>query len=422
MSMVVEGQRSSATTVSRRRGLFWLACLAAVVILIALPGVLDQKGMHYAIRLLIAALYAMGFNVLWSQARLLSFGQAAPFGIGAFCVLHLMRVLEDASFTFPTPLLPVVGILAGIVVGVFVGFFATIRTGTYFSMITLAMTELLSVLARRWNSVFGGETGLSSMRMPWAGISFGNFYEVYYVVLFWCLVGLAALWYLTLTPFGNIAAAVGNNERRLAFLGFNTRLLKTQIVTVSFAVAGLAGGLLSFTTENASYELFSGYTSAEPIIQSFLGGVGTFLGPALGAAVLSLFGLVLSDVTRIWLLYQGILFILVIILLPIGIGGAIAALCSGRTPWARMGPWLAMVAAGTLLSSIGVVLLSELSYRFFQVSNSGEALLRILGISIPATSIPAWVLGLVAACIGLKLILKAERKIREAWISARPKS
>jgi branched-chain amino acid transport system permease protein len=138
--------------------------------------------------------------------------------------------------------------------------------------------------------------------------------------------------------------------------------------------------------------------------------------------VLSLFGLVLSDVTRIWLLYQGILFILVIILLPIGIGGAIAALCSGRTPWARMGPWLAMVAAGTLLSSIGVVLLSELSYRFFQVSNSGEALLRILGISIPATSIPAWVLGLVAACIGLKLILKAERKIREAWISARPKS
>ncbi len=363
MSMVVGDEPSVAPVGFRRRGWLWLAGLVAVVALVALPGCLSPKGVHYAIRLLIAALYAMAFNVLWSQARLLSFGQAAPFGIGAFSVLHLMRLLEDAQLSFPTPLLPVAGILAGIVVGVLVGFFATIRTGTYFSMITLAMTELLGVLARRWNSAFGGETGLSSMRMPWAGLSFGNFYEVYYVVLFWCLLGLGVLWFLKLTPFGNIAAAVGNNERRLEFLGFNTRILKTQIVTVSFAVAGLAGGLLAFTTENASYELFSGYTSAEPIIQSFFGGVGTFLGPALGAAILSLFGLVLSDVTRIWLLYQGILFILVIILLPIGVGGAIAALFSGRVPWAKMGPWLAAVGCGLLLLFAGTTLISELAYR-----------------------------------------------------------
>lgn len=420
MSMAMEGKPSATATGWRRRGLLWLVCLIGLVALIALPECLGQKGLHYAIRLLIAALYAMGFNVLWSQARLLSFGQAAPFGIGAFAVLHLMRVLEDAQFSFPTPLLPVVGILAGLAVGVLVGFFATIRTGTYFSMITLAMTELLSVLARRWNSAFGGETGLSSMRMPWAGISFGNFYEVYYVVLFWCLLGVGALWYLTLTPFGNIAAAVGNNERRLAFLGFNTRILKTQIVAVSFAIAGLAGGLLAFTTENASYELFSGYTSAEPIIQSFFGGVGTFLGPALGAALLSLFGLVLSDVTRIWLLYQGVLFILVIILLPIGIGGAIAALWSGRTPWAKMGPWLGAASGGVVLFFFGAVLVSELAYRFFQTPNAREPL-SIVGISISATSISAWLVGLVAVSAGLAIMLKGERKIRELWTNARPR-
>jgi len=418
MSMAVGGEPAVATVGFRRRGLFWLAGLVAVVALVALPGCLSPKGVHYAIRLLIAALYAMAFNVLWSQARLLSFGQAAPFGIGAFSVLHLMRLFEDAQLSFPTPLLPVAGILAGIVVGVLVGLFATIRTGTYFSMITLAMTELLGVLARRWNSAFGGETGLSSMRMPWAGLSFGNFYEVYYVVLFWCLLGLGILWFLKLTPFGNIAAAVGNNERRLEFLGFNTRILKTQIVTVSFAVAGLAGGLLAFTTENASYELFSGYTSAEPIIQSFFGGVGTFLGPALGAAILSLFGLVLSDVTRIWLLYQGILFILVIILLPIGVGGAIAALSSGRVPWAKMGPWLAAVGCGLLLLFAGTTLISELAYRFFQASNLKETL-DILGLSIAVTSISAWIFGIVAASIGLIIVLKGERRIREFWASAR---
>lgn len=422
MSSVAEGQLTSMARTSRRRSLMWIALASAVVILFALPAVFDQRGLHYAIKLLIAALYAMGFNVLWSQARLLSFGHAAPFGVGAFSVLHLMKVLETSQFAIPTPLLPVAGILAGLVVGVLVGHFATVRTGTYFSMITLAMTELLATLARRWDSVFGGETGLSSMRMPWAGFSFGDFNEVYYVVLVWCLLGIAALWFLTLTPFGNIAAAVGNNERRLEFLGFNTRALKTRIVAVSSAIAGLAGGLLSFTTENASYELFSGFTSAEPIIHSFIGGVGIFLGPALGAVTLTLFGLVLSDVTRIWLLYQGVLFILVIILLPIGLGGAIAALCSGRTPWAKIAWPLVAVSSGTFLFGAGVTLLSETAYRFFRSSIPGETVFVVLGNTIHATSVLTWIVGLIIAAAGLICLLKGARATREAWTNARLRS
>ncbi len=95
-----------------------LAMAGVIIALFALPIALDQRGLLYAIKLLIAALYAMGFNVLWSQARLLSFGHAAPFGVGAFCVLHLMKVLETSQLTIPTPLVPAVGILAGLAVGV----------------------------------------------------------------------------------------------------------------------------------------------------------------------------------------------------------------------------------------------------------------------------------------------------------------
>ncbi len=394
-----------------------LAMAGVIIALFALPIALDQRGLLYAIKLLIAALYAMGFNVLWSQARLLSFGHAAPFGVGAFCVLHLMKVLETSQLTIPTPLVPAVGILAGLAVGVLVGYFATVRTGTYFSMITLAMTELLATLARRWDSVFGGETGLSSMRMPWAGFSFGDFNEVYYVVLVWCLLGIGTLWFLTLTPFGNIAAAVGNNERRLEFLGFNTRALKTLIVAVSSAIAGLAGGLLSFTTENASYELFSGATSADPIIHSFIGGVGIFLGPALGAAMLTLFGLVLSDVTRIWLLYQGILFILVIILLPVGFGGAIAALCSGKAPWRQLARPLLAVGVGVPLFGAGIALLSETAYRLFRSTIPGETVFGVLGLTIHATSVLVWVFAVAMAAIGLGFLLKGARLTRDDWAS-----
>jgi branched-chain amino acid transport system permease protein len=417
---MVENELAPSSGLTKAGFIRRLTVLATVVAaLVILPFFLDQRGINYSIKLLVAALYAMGFNVLWSQARLLSFGHAAPFGIGAFSVLHLMKILETSQVAVPTPLVPAVGMVAGLLVGALIGYFSTVRTGTYFSMITLAMTELLSTLARRWDSVFGGETGLSSMRMPWGGLDFGNFNQVYYVVLAWFLVGIALLWYLTLTPFGRISVAIGNNERRMEFLGFNTRALKTKIVAVSSAIAGLAGGLLTFTTENASYELFSGATSAAPIFHSFIGGVGVFLGPVLGAISLTMFGLVFSDITRIWLLYQGVLFVLVVILLPVGLGGAIALLCSGKAPWAELKRPLAMVGAGILLFGSGLVLLGEISFRLFRVSTPDEAALHLLSFTIPAASPIAWFAGIVFAAVGLALLIKASRLIGAAWARVR---
>src|SRR5438105_911998 len=110
--------------------------------------------------MLAAALFALAFNLLWRHARLLSFGHAAYFGAGMFAAVHLMRAVEAGVVNIPLPLIPFAGLLAGLLLGLIAGYFSTIRTGTYFAMITLAFAELLYALGPQWDAVFGGEAGL----------------------------------------------------------------------------------------------------------------------------------------------------------------------------------------------------------------------------------------------------------------------
>src|SRR5439155_11937855 len=112
---------------------------------------------------------------------------AAYFGTGMFAVIHLMRAAESGALAVPLPLIPLAGALAGCLLGVVAGFFATVRTGTYFAMITLAVAELIYALGSQWEGLFGGEAGLSSMRLAWAGWTFATAGEVYYIVLGWFL-------------------------------------------------------------------------------------------------------------------------------------------------------------------------------------------------------------------------------------------
>ena len=115
--------------------------------------------------MLIAALFACAFNLLAGQGGMLSFGHAAYFGVGTFATIHAMNALGGAGL-LPTPLMPLVGGVAGLLFGLVAGWFATMRSGVYFSMITLALAELLHALAPHLKGVFGGEAGLSAMRMP----------------------------------------------------------------------------------------------------------------------------------------------------------------------------------------------------------------------------------------------------------------
>jgi len=212
--------------------------LAALGLLVILPLFLSPNLLNAAIKMMIAALFALAFTLAMGQAGMLSFGHAAYYGLGAFAALHLMRAVEQKLFGFPTPLIPLAGALAGFVFGLAFGWFATQRTGVYFSMVTLALAELLLTLAPTWNALFGGESGIATMRGPSWGVSFGSDADVYYLTLAWFVVSAWCMWAFTRTPVGRLALALRDNEQRVRFLGFNAHVARTLIFAISCLFTG----------------------------------------------------------------------------------------------------------------------------------------------------------------------------------------
>lgn len=300
--------------------------LLGVVVVIALacaPLFVGTAGQGVLTRMLIASLFVTGYNLLLGQAGLLSFGHAAFYGAGAIATVHTMIAIERGSLFIPLPFVPLVGAFAGLILALIAGLFATKRSGTYFALVTLAMAELIHVIAPMWQTVFGGESGLTSMRMPAFGLSFDAASQVYILTLLWVIAGIGFLWFLSRTAFGQLALALKGNEQRLRFLGFNTYFNKVLVFAISGMIAGLAGSLLAISTESASYTLFAPDVSIQVVFYTFIGGSAFFLGPAVAAAVLVFLPYQLSNYTHAWPLYQGLLFMVVMLTAPHGISGLI---------------------------------------------------------------------------------------------------
>ncbi|GAB7542269.1 branched-chain amino acid ABC transporter permease [Cupriavidus sp. 8B] len=340
--------------------------LLGVGALLALPLVLSQSLVNASIQMLIAVLFAASFNLLSGQGGMLSFGHAAYFGIGSFATVHAMNAFGGNGL-LPTPLLPLAGGALGLVAGLAAGWFATKRTGVYFAMITLALAELLHSLAPHLKGWFGGEAGLSTMRMPAWGLSFGDSNQVYYLTLFWVLLSLALLYLFTLTPVGRLTLGLRENANRLRFLGYDTHRLGVLVFAVSAMFAGIAGALQALNMEAANYVVFESSASAAVVLNSYIGGVKTFLGPALGAAVMTFFGYAVSDLTRSWLLYQGIVFVLVMMFMPTGLAGLVKSFATHSKTYG-LRPLLPIALAfviGTLLLAGGTVFTVEMLQRVF---------------------------------------------------------
>ncbi|WP_044044012.1 branched-chain amino acid ABC transporter permease [Caballeronia insecticola] len=336
------------------------------ILLIALPMLLPASLLNASIAMLIAVLFACAFNLLAGQAGLLSFGHAAYLGIGAFATVQAMNALGGSGL-LPTPLLPLIGAAAGLVSGSVVGWFATRRTGVYFAMVTLALAELLHSLAPHLKGYFGGEAGLSTMRNPAWGFTFADSVQVYYLTLAWVLVSMALLYFFTLTPTGRLALGLRENAHRLRFLGYDTHRLSVLVFAVSTMFSGIAGALQAINMEGANYVVFEGSVSAAVVLNTYIGGATTFLGPALGAAVMTFFGYAVSDLTRSWLLYQGLLFAAVMLFMPSGLSGLVGAVSSNlRTHGLRsMLPTMVLYATAGMAITAGTVFLIELAQRLF---------------------------------------------------------
>ncbi|WP_372658005.1 branched-chain amino acid ABC transporter permease [Hydrogenophaga sp.] len=402
---------------------FTLAALGlGLITLLGLPWLLSMGLLNAAIQMLIAALFASAYNVVCGQAGMLSFGHAAYFGVGAFATVHAMNALGGAGLV-PTPLLPLAGALGGLLVGGAAGWFSTQRTGTYFAMITLAIAELLHSIAPHLKSVFGGEAGVSSMRMPSLGLGFGSTTEVYYLTLIWVLASLLLLYLYTRTPLGRLAMGLRENRHRLAFLGYDVHKLSVLVFALSAMFSGIAGGLQVVSNEAANYVLFESTLSAAAVLNTYIGGVGTFLGPALGAALMTFFGYAVSDLTQSWLLYQGILFVVVMMFMPQGLAGLIRG---AVLLWRRVGPWRVLPVllgffSATMLLASGTAFLVEMLRRLF--SRDYRAMLSadpavpwppipLYGVEWAPAAFLTWAIPLVLLVVGGVLVYFTRRQLQ----------
>jgi len=398
------------------------ALVIGTALLVAVPYLLSQGLVNASIQMLIAALFACAYNLLCGQAGMLSFGHAAYFGIGAFATVHAMNAIGGAGL-LPTPLLPLAGALGGLCFGALAGYFATKRSGTYFAMITLAIAELVHSLAPHLKGLFGGEAGISTTRMPAWGFTFGSTNEVYYLTLAWVLLSLALLFLFTKTPLGRLALGLRENSHRLRFLGYDTHRLSVIVFAISAMFSGVAGSLQVISNEAANYAIFDPTVSAAVVLNTYIGGVKVFLGPALGAGLMTFFGYAISDLTRSWLLYQGTLFVLVMMFMPTGLAGLFGLFgqLRRRFGWGGLLPLATLsLAAALLLSGAGAFVIEMLQRALSQDYQSMATLpgatpwpqIPLFGTSWSPVAASTWLTPIALFAVGGLLAWLARRQMR----------
>ncbi|MFZ5783377.1 MAG: branched-chain amino acid ABC transporter permease [Pseudomonadota bacterium] len=367
-------------------------------------------------------IFALSYNMLLGQTGLLSFGQAVFFGLGGFLTAHAMNALADGKAAVPLVVVPLVGAAAGLVFGILFGAVATRRAGTAFAMITLGIGELVLSSALILRRIFGGEEGITTNRtdlLPLFGMTFGPQIQVYYLIAAWCLVSTAAMYALTRTPFGRICNAVRDNPQRAAFIGYDTRAVRFIAYSLSGLFAGVAGALAAINFEIVNAEQLGAAQSGSVILMAYIGGVGNFAGPIIGAIVVTYLQVGLSDVTEIWQLYFGLLFIGMVMFAPDGIAGLLARqqpLLQGRRLH-RVVPFYLLSLLPGLAALAGLSLAIEMTNRLTARAADGPDM-TFLYMPIRADSPLPWLIAVVLMAGGGWLFLRAARLTRQAYDEA----
>jgi branched-chain amino acid transport system permease protein len=342
----------------------------------------------------IMIIFASSYNMLLGQTGMLSFGHAVYYGLGAFFVVHAMNATIRAKYPIPLPVLPLIGGVAGLLFAFIFGSVSTRRSGTAFAMISLGLAELVASSSLILRSFFGGEEGITTNRTRLFRIfdwNFGAQIQVYYLIAAWCMVCMIAMYALTRTPLGRMCNAVRENPERVEFIGYSPTMVRFIAFCLSGFFAGIAGGLaaINFEIVNASY--VGVQQSGVVLLAAYIGGIGHFIGPVLGAIVVTYLQIMLSDVTEIWQLYFGVLFIAVVMFAP----GGIAGLLMMHAPLVRAGllhrlalPY-GLLFATALTAAIGIIVAIELTHRLLAKAADGSAM-RLFGVSFDAATGWPW--------------------------------
>lgn len=370
----------------------------------------------------ISIVFALSYNMLLGQTGLLSFGHAVYFGLGAYFAVHCMNAVIASSLPVPLPVIPLVGGLGGLVFAVAFGWPSTRRSGTAFAMISLGLAELVGSSALILRSFFGGEEGVTTDRtrlLRLFGVSFGQQIEVYYLIAAWCLVCMLLMFQFTRTPLGRMCNAVRDNAERAQFVGYNPQVVRFLAFCASGFFAGVAGGLAAIHFEIANSAYFSATQSGNVLLATFIGGRGFFFGPVVGAVLVSYLQVMLSDVTEIWQLYFGLLFIAMVMYAPQGIVGL---LMMHRPLWGKRG--LPKVAAAyaialppVLIMLAGIALVIEMTYRLAVKAADGPDM-TFLTVPLAADHPLAWLSAGALTAGGFALFRLTWPAVGAAWASA----
>jgi branched-chain amino acid transport system permease protein len=352
----------------------------------------------------IAVVFALSYNMLLGQAGMLSFGHAVYFGLGGFFAAHALNVAVQQGLWLPVPLVPVVGGLGGLLLAAIVGSFSTNRAGTVFAMISLGIAEMMAASSLIFDRFFGGEEGITTNRARAAtlgGLQFTTDREVYYLIAFWVLVSAAAMYTFSRTPVGRMANAVRDNPERAEFVGYSQRWVRYVSFCASGVFAGVAGGLFAVNYEILTAENMGLGASGAVLLMTYIGGIGTFAGPILGAIVFTFLQSMLSDYTSVWLLYLGLVFLAAVLFVPFGLAGVLAM---HGPAWRnrRLGPLVgpyAAVALVTLVALVGLIGCLEMVY-FLVSAPAGQATKRLFWLTVNVHSPLPWLAFLALIVLG----------------------
>jgi branched-chain amino acid transport system permease protein len=296
---------------------------AVLLFLLVFPLIMPYEAL--AVNILIFGLYAVGYNLLFGYTGMLSFGHAAFFGVGSY-------ITGIAIVHFGLHWLAAIGagVVASAIVGLIIGFLAIRTRGIYFAMVTLALGQIVYYLfykAERWT---GGENGLRGItvapfKLFGVTVDFLNPLTKYYILFIFVA---AALWFISRvlnSPFGAVIEAVRENEKRTAACGFDVARTRLLVFVLSATICGLAGTLRALHLSIVPIDSLHYLQSGQGVMMCLLGGMGTFFGPFVGAALFLYLEDVVTTLTKHWMAVVGVIFIIFVLFFPRGVWGSLMA-------------------------------------------------------------------------------------------------
>ena len=364
----------------------------------------------------------LAYNVLLGQGGMLSFGHAVYSGLGSFFAIHTLNMVSDGQLALPVSLIPLVGGIFGLLMAALLGYVTTKKAGTPFAMITLGIGELVWAMSLMFPGFFGGEGGITGDRVagePFMGITYGPAIQLYYLIAAYCLVSTALLYAFTRTPLGRMLNAVRDNPERVEFIGYRTQMVRYLAFMVSGFFMGIAGGLSTLSFEIVTAEVVSAVRSGGYLLFTFLGGAGFFIGPIIGAVLMVLALVLLSELTQAWLLYLGLVFVFMVMYAPGGFASIIMMnlrMAAYGKLKAMAGIYAALVATGFVLFA-GVGALIEMTYHL-QLNADISHDTSFLGVPLNTSELSSWLGAVVVMVIGVAIFEPVRRRFAARWSEA----